>query len=163
MKKKLLGILICGVLLTLVTGCGNNIEKNEEKDVKNGVNGQVLNSEIKVTIVNNDGKTEKKSWYELYELLGENNEYFRKYYDGAKIKIIDTIYSIKKDDYSSVLGTKAYEIVLSSGWYVYIDQNNNDLSDVLKGTKVEIESYIHDNGFWPTMYGKKSTIIVLSD
>lgn len=136
--KKTLIILLCVICLFGVIGC-NKTALNEQV----GINGQTL-TDVKAEIVTNDGKKEKKSWYELYNLLYENNEYFKKHYRGAKVKITDTVYKIKKE-------ANSYEVVLSSGWYVYINQKTNDLSEVLKGTKVEIESYIYDNEHWPIM------------
>ena len=159
MKKNLI-ILLCVICLFGVVGCGKTVLNEQElggNEQKLGVNGQKL-VEVKAEIVTNDEKKEEKSWYELYTLLNENNEYFKKHYEGAKVKIIDTVYKIKKE-------TDAYEVVLSSGWYVYINKNFNDLSEVLNGTKVEIESYIYDNDYWPIMDDKdgKSTIKILSD
>ncbi len=154
--KKILTILLCGFFLLGAIGCGKS-DENSNKSKKYGVNDQVL-TDVKAEIVTNDGKKEKKSWYELNGLLYENNEYFKKHYSGAKVKITDTVYKIKKE-------ANSYEVILSSGWYVYINQNANDLSEVLNGTKVEIESYIYDNYFWPIMDDKdgESTIKILSN
>lgn len=157
--KKILIIFLCVFLLFGVVGCGK-LEKSSSNESnsnikKYGVNGQEL-TDVKAEIVTNDGKTEQKSWAELNDLLEENDEYFKKHYGGAKVKITDTVYSIDKNSYEHEIDAYVYQVVLSSGWYVYIDQNANDLSEVLKGTKVEIESYIYDNSYWPTMHGKYS-------
>lgn len=166
MKKKVLRILVCIIFVLCLTGCGNSDvkdNKDNKGEVKTGVNGQVL-TDVKAKIVNNDGKTEKKSWYELDQLLGENNEYFKKYYHGAEVEITDTVVQIKnnEDIAGAPTGKLCYKLILSSGWYVYLDQEQNDLSDVLAGTKVHIKSNIYDNNLWPIMHGNSSTIEILS-
>lgn len=161
MKRKLFSLLLILILIVGLTGCGSakkeNTSNNSNEEIEeevSGVNGQDINTKIKADIVNNDGKKEKKAWYELNDLIEENNEYFEKHYKGASAHIIDTVESIDKDVYEHEIDAYTYELVLSSGWYVYIDQNENDLSDVLKGTKVEINSFIDYNDYWPTLHGK---------
>lgn len=156
--KKLLLFIMCGLLLIGLTGCGETKKEEEKKEEEQkeetriGVNGQKLTNNV-ATIVNNDGKTEKKSWADLNDLIKQNDEYYRKHYNGAKITIIDTVYKIESNYFEYDLDSRVYELVLSGGWYVYIDPSKADLSEVLQGTKVEIHSYLHDNNYWPVVHG----------
>ena len=53
MKKKLLGILFCGILLAGLTGCNSKIDQNVNLSVKEGT---LTNSSVTL-ILKNDSKT----------------------------------------------------------------------------------------------------------
>ena len=105
----------------------------------------------KAEIKEKDGTVEKKSCSELYRLLANNRSYYKKHYGGAKIKITDKVLRIEQDG----------EMELSGGCVVYFSDDLYDLSEILPGTKVEIEGIISSSpNFSPAI--ENPTLKILS-
>ena len=88
-------------------------------------------AEIKIK----DGTKEQKSCSELYRLLANNRGYYKKHYGGAKIKVVGKVLRIENEKI----------MVLSGGCEVYFYKGTDVLSEILPGTKVEIEGIISSN------------------
>ncbi len=119
--KKILTIILCVICLLGIVGCNKTEIKTKDET-----------EEKKAEIVTNDGTKEQKSCSELHSLLFNNLEYYQKHYGGAKIKIVDKVQRIEDGEI----------MVLSDGCEVYFNKNSVDFSEILPGTKVEIEGLI---------------------
>lgn len=133
MKKKILTILLCGVLVFGLTGCG---AKNEEND-----NNETESKNSKATIVDNKGTTAEMSAKELYDIYNENELKFDKYYDGAKIQLTGTVEKVKEN---GICGYGVYEINLEDDWAICLYQEGNEdfVTELSKGTKIKANSNV---------------------
>lgn len=145
MSKKFLLIVLCGVLLLGITGCGT-----QEK--------------AKITEVN--GETEDLTYSELSKIYEDNPLSFNEKYIGAKITVTGKIKEIKEDE--SITVNHAYDedgniyetdditwrhrpmIELEDGWQIFIFgeseykkiDSNVELSDLKVGDTIKVETQI---------------------
>lgn len=144
MKKKILGILVCGLVLIGLTGCGK---------------------EEKAEITRIDNEKENLTYSELSNIYKNNEISFNEKYIGAKITVNGKIKKIKKEE--SVSTNYAYDndgtiyeteeitrhlpmIELENGWRIFIfddlgyekNNSNTKLSDLQIGDKIKVETQI---------------------
>lgn len=151
MNKKILSILIIGILLLGLTGCGKS-------------------KTLSITIVNNSGKTEELTAAELKEIINKNEVDFKENYLNKKIKLSGSVEKLKTtktnctcfdddkkefisgmmilSDINNVYANNSfdiYQIYLKEGFIVEVRKDNSDIdfSSLKNGQKITIESRLH--------------------
>ncbi len=104
--KKILGILVCGILLISLTGCGNS----------------------KATITDNNGEVNELSLKEIENIYNKNSVKFENNYSGAKIEFKGTIESISDQISCEIVDTVCRKVTFTNGWYVYLLDNIEDIN-----------------------------------
>lgn len=122
MKKVILIILFCGIMVLSLTGCENN------------------SSESKAIIIDNDGNTVEMTANELIEIYKQNNAKFEKNYERAKIEITDEVEKVT----TNVSGNASIE--LKGNWQIMLKSKSYDLSRLASGDRIHIISYIYTIG-----------------
>ena len=126
MKRKILFVLMFGVLVLGLTGCG---------------------SETKAKITDNNGTTKEMTYSELKKELDENEERFEKYYHEADIVFEDKVSSIEKSTIIyATLSTNGVRITFSGGWILELT-SEYDVSEIRKGDVLRVQSKIYFDGY----------------
>lgn len=112
MKKRLLNILLCGILLIGLTGCGSSVNK--------------------AIIVDNNGNSVSMSYQELLDAYNENSITFGSKYENASIDLVSYV------DRVGANGMKVPTVYLADKWQVPLDQDNSVLTELEKGTKIHV-------------------------
>ena len=121
MKKTILTILLCGVIVLGMTGCGNS-EKTDDNDIHT-FEGTIVECEQKFMIVQpNENEEEFKS----------SDKFRIEYVDGfnscnvdGKVKI--TYKGMINESYPAQIGTTSIEIVEGLDFYITKPQVHNDI------------------------------------
>lgn len=143
-KKILCLLILCGLCIFTITGCGSN---------------------SKATIINNENETENLTAKDLYKINNENEAKFKKYYVGAKITFDGTVSSVETNEdncYENTsyvrlendIGTvrkssgssdqrKCAIINFKEGYKLMIPSGETiDIADISNGDKYHVESNI---------------------
>lgn len=142
--KKILGLILCCILILGITGCGNNNE-SENKNNNNSSNGSVQEESNSNVFVNEKtyycSEKDDDDWY--YYFYYENDELVKVKVLAAKWSGVFSEYSEIKADAESYKGVSIskdsdfayYEIDIKNGGLKYLTENfygfeslNNDTS-----------------------------------
>lgn len=140
MKKKILGILICGICLLGLTGCGGNNATNTNKTI----NYKDLSYSTLTVYNKNTKETEYLTLNELTKLNESNSAKFKQNYQYSSIKLVGKIAKVEsKINYAPVLAygevdlitlgdeenwTKSIHVILPTGKF---DLASLDIGDLL--------------------------------
>ena len=153
--KRIFLVTIMILLILGLTGCKDNKEISNDKK----------NEETIITIVNNEGKTEKLTLKELSEVYSNNQAKFEKLYLGAKATYEGVIEKIQTGSSINLGGCYANA---PSNISIHFEENNDvkvffglkesdyDVTTLNKGDKVKVSSII--SNFRDDKYGKFLTI-----
>ncbi len=108
MKKKILSILLIGVMVIGLTGCNSK------------------NSNSKATITDNNGDVVELSFEELENIFESNSVKFENNYSGATIKFKGIVKSISNRISCRIANTGCRRINFTNGWYVYLLDDTED-------------------------------------
>ena len=132
MKKIILSIFLCSILLLGTTACGN-----DNKDL-------TRNDAI---VTNNDAVTENLTMQELISVYNENSVKFNSKYYLADIEIYGTVDKVSARTYYNNSSESTDVIYFKEGWVVLLEEGKYDfVADLNKGDVIYVHGLIN-SGF----------------
>lgn len=123
--KKLLALIMVMVLCLSLCACGGKSKTN-----------------VKATVINNDGVTEKLSSKELCDIYSENEARYRSKYQSADVTITGTVKTVEShlESYGTTTHS-VYDIILEEGWEITVlEEFHEEVINLSAGDKVTISS-----------------------
>lgn len=108
MKKIVLSILLIGITVIGLTGCNSK------------------NSNLKATIIDNNGDVAELSFAELANIFETNSVKFENNYSGATIKFKGNVKSISESIPCRIVNAECRIVNFTNGWYVYLLDDTED-------------------------------------
>ena len=149
MKKKILIILLCGVMILSLTGCGKNKMEEAKKDLQESQEKygyveketvDVLVAKFNAEVVDNSKLNPASTDY----LTESNNEYWYGLIDGIYLVVVPERYTGNKENeivnYMLLYADKSSEYVSDVDTYIkyLIKANNSEITDL------EIDTLLND-------------------
>ena len=120
--KKILSILLIGVMVIRLTGCNSK------------------NSNSKATITDNNGDVAELSFDELENIFKSNSVKFENNYLGATIKFNGIVKSISEPISCRIVNTGCRRVNFTNGWFVYLLDEEEEYTN-RKETWVSLNPY----------------------
>lgn len=121
MKKTIIAILICGIMVLGLTGCNNSTEK--ELDDIRSFEGTIIECEQKSMIVSPNESEEEYKSSDKFRIEYVNG--FNSCHVGDKVKI--TYEGMINESYPAQIGTTNIEIIKNFDFYITKSQVHNDI------------------------------------
>jgi len=148
--SKIIALLLVAMSTLSLCACGNSntsdksntssetVQKQENTKKPEGTNNKdIVEEQGYAIITNNEGETEKLTHDEL-KALHENAIAFDKKYVGARISVIDTVYSINNNVYAYMSLNNTFS------WEVLVSENDDIVSKLNKGDVVKVTGIIKE-------------------